>query len=274
MSLDCRDLVAIPGCANMSGQPGIPVTIHYEYRDNGAGVTSAPVVRYTNADGSIFIPPAGYVVTAGACAIEAREFDHVILCDPVTGDKVTLVIAYDAGTGVPHPVAYNMDGTPWGGLIPALVACPDSDAESDPVVMCDGTTTFIRWVVKKDGVPTGVFFDTDTAMVSYAPVGPAVPGQCGTVGDMRVYIERSIDDVSMADIAATTGSKRVLSVTVKQIVGNGEVHGDTGSGAPMSAGETWSWSAVSDGNTDTLVFSSLRFHAGTGEQHITATYLP
>ena len=271
MTLTCREITAIAGCANAPGQPGIPVTIHYEYRDNGAGVTAQPAVRYTDAAGAIFTPPVGYTVSAGACRVEAAEFDHTILCDPATGGKVVLVIAYDAGTGVPHVNAYDQAGLPWVGATSTLVAC-ETDLESDFVLMCDGGTTFLRWVIKKDGVPTGVVFDTDLSSAPYTVAGAPTVGECA-LSKLRIYLERNVGVVSISDIVAATGSDKILSVAVKQIAATGSVTADSGSGVPLSVGETWSWSAVSNGNTDTLYSSALTMDSGGGEQRITATYI-
>jgi hypothetical protein len=89
---------------------------------------------------------------------------------------------------------------------------------------------------------------------------------------LMIYLERNSGVVTMADIVATTGSQKVMSVTVKQISGVGSITGDSGSGVPMDAGETWSWSAVSDENSDHLSSSTLSMDAGGGEQRVTATY--
>jgi hypothetical protein len=58
--------------------------------------------------------------------------------------------------------------------------------------MCDGgTTPFIRWVVKKNGAPTGVSFDTNLSGAPYTPVGPATFGACAVPAN-RVIITDGI----------------------------------------------------------------------------------
>jgi hypothetical protein len=84
-------------------------------------------------------------------------------------------------------------------------------------------------------------------------------------------MQRNGGTVTMGDIIAATGATHVLSVTVKQISGVGEIQADSGSGVPMDTGETWSWSAVSDQNVDHLSASALTMIAN-GEQRITSTY--
>ena len=49
----------------------------------------------------------------------------------------------------------------------ASSGCPDTDNESDVIVMCDSGVTFLRHVIKKDGVPTGVKYDTTKANAPY-----------------------------------------------------------------------------------------------------------
>jgi hypothetical protein len=115
------------------------------------------------------------------------EFDKSILCDPVTGASIIVVTTY-SDTGVPTSTAYNIDSTPYGGAITALVSCPDQDVESDEVVMCDGgSTTFWRWVVKKNGVPTGVSFDTDLSGLPYVISGAVTPGTCAVA---QMFVEK------------------------------------------------------------------------------------
>lgn len=106
------------------------------------------------------------------------EFDHNILCDPATGERVIVVTSYSVA-GVPTVAAYTMGGLPYPGVITALADCGGSGEESDPVEMCDnGATSFIRWVVKKDGSPTGVTFDTRLDGSAYIPVGAVTFGNC------------------------------------------------------------------------------------------------
>jgi hypothetical protein len=56
-----------------------------------------------------------------------------------------------------------------------LENCPDTDVESDPQIMCDNGTTFMRWYEKSNGVPTINFYDRTLDYAVYAPVGPVTP---------------------------------------------------------------------------------------------------
>jgi hypothetical protein len=53
--------------------------------------------------------------------------------------------------------------------------------ESDSIEMCDEGTTFLRWFVKENGVPTGQYVDTDMNGGQYEPTGTPTPGACAVV---------------------------------------------------------------------------------------------
>lgn len=108
-----------------------------------------------------------------------KDFDKTTLCDPATLSPVLLITSY-SDTGVPTVQPYNVDGTPYTGLVSRLINCPDTDVESDAIPMCDTATqtSFWRWVVKKDGVPTGSSFDTTLSAAPYTPTGPINAGVC------------------------------------------------------------------------------------------------
>lgn len=182
MTVDCRQLTTELGC-RLSGGISTPVIIHYEYREAASGETVLYATRYTDADGVPIAPLPGDVFTPGSCS-PATEFDSVVLCDPVTDVPVIVVITYN-NIGVPTANGYNLDGTPYVGVIANLVQCPGVTTEADPQLMCDnGATTFIRWYVMDNGQPTGVFFDTDMAGVPYVPVGPVQLGSCSSLGTL------------------------------------------------------------------------------------------
>lgn len=168
----CAPNVALP----LPGGTGAPVT---------PPVAAIPVVTETCAgvanrlaDSRVeAIIPQGTVVYTKKCPTES-EFDTLSLCDPNTGLPVFVVTSYSS-TGLPSTTAYNIDGTPYGSPLSALVSC-DTALESDPLEMCDSATqtSFIRWVVKKNGQPTGVVFDTTLLGVAYAAAGPVSVGSC------------------------------------------------------------------------------------------------
>jgi hypothetical protein len=120
---------------------------------------------------------------------------------------------------------------------------------------------------------TRIFYPYDGSPAVDPYTGPFGPCERSLESKHLIYLERNGGVVTMADIVATTGSQKVMSVTVKQISGRGSITGDSGGGVPMDTGETWSWSAVSDENSDYLSSSALSMDAGGGEQRITATYV-
>lgn len=160
-------IVAVTRCDAVTGAP---VTI---LARSVAGVVS--VVGHIPASGALTAGP--YPGTLGAC--EGRsEFDHSFFCDPATGNKVLVTTTYSA-TGVPTVAGYDFPAlSPYAGSLAGLAPCPGAGVESDPLVMCDAGVTFIRWVVKNDGQPTGVVYDTDLAGVPYGASPTAVVGSC------------------------------------------------------------------------------------------------
>lgn len=96
-----------------------------------------------------------------------KDIEKVVLCDKNTDHKVA-VISDLTDPAAPIVTFWDLNtGAPWTGAIDDLVQCPDVDLESDPMEMCDGGVEFLRWIVKKDGEPTGAKFDTDKAGAPY-----------------------------------------------------------------------------------------------------------
>lgn len=139
-----------------------------------------------------------------------------------------------------------------------------------------GVVVLSRFVDEEIGVETQTRvmypYDGSAPISPYSgPFGPCVPATLPT--PHYIYLERNGGIVTMADIMATTGARQILSVTVKQISGVGVIQADSGSGVPMDAGETWSWSVVTEDHLEFLSTSALSMNAGGGEQRITATYI-
>ena len=110
----------------------------------------------------------------------AKDYEKVILCDVNTKHKVAVITDFTDPT---NPVVSYWDintGAPWTGDVDDLEACADTDTESDAVEMCDAGTVFLRWVVKANGVPTGVVFDTGLDGAPYVVSDPAgvTVGKC------------------------------------------------------------------------------------------------
>jgi hypothetical protein len=239
---------------------------------NGQAATSIPA-ELVPSD----CPQKVYVVNQPA-AESAIDREMQILCAP-DGTRVVIqnVTPADAPLGTaPTFETWNLDGSVWLGAIGTLVACNGSKLESDPQIMCDAGVTFLRHFVKSEGEPTGVKFDTTLAGVPYVVTDESLVsvGECPrTAARTLIYLEKNGGVLTMADIVAATGATKVMSVTVKQISGNGNVKADAGGGVPLSTGEIWSWNTISDGHSEGFEASALNIDAGGGEQRITATYV-
>jgi hypothetical protein len=211
---------------------------------------------------------------AGSTPTAVIDYEKATLCDPATGASVLVISAIDSLTGVPTPLAYNMDGTAYAGAIGDLVACDTPDIESDPVEMCDGgTQPFLRWFIKRDGVITGAV-DTSIAGLPYAPTGVTTIGECGVgLKPKLIYAHKNIDPArTMAQLfAAMTGATVIHSISVTQISGTGFVTGQTGGGFELLPGESHDWIATTLG-MESLHTSALLLNAGGGVQHVTAVY--
>lgn len=85
MSVACRDIEPVLGCAS-DGATFTPVLIHFEYRAAASGATVVHAIRYTNADGTVYTPPPGFIVTPGACVVPRVEVK-------VTGGGASLLVA-------------------------------------------------------------------------------------------------------------------------------------------------------------------------------------
>jgi len=151
-----------------------------------------------------------------------------------TGVQVMAITTVDPITKLPAVVRYNLaDMSVWTGDPATLGICgTDQQVESDPTYFCDGAVTFVRWVVKEKGQPTGVTYDTDLAGAPYTPVGTPVPGGCT---DQRMYDyenacfrDRSnIDNLTINGSVRRVTNKATGAVTVDYL-------DDTGAVLPMA----------------------------------------
>ena len=97
------------------------------------------------------------------CIQGERDFAEVYLCDVNNGHTVLIRTVLDHDTNTFVTTYFDLvTGTDWSGN-PAtdLVQCADSELESDRIKGCDNGTPVSKWVVKKDGEPTGVVYYTD-----------------------------------------------------------------------------------------------------------------
>ncbi|MCT7376076.1 hypothetical protein [Chelativorans salis] len=70
----------------------------------------------------------------------------------------------------------TLDGQPYEPAGEVKEKANSYDLEKE--VMCDGTETFLRWYVTRDGQPTDQFFDTKLDGAHYEAAGPVSAGEC------------------------------------------------------------------------------------------------
>lgn len=251
-------------------QPNASIDWTIEGTDcNGNALSHAsPHARYST------LPP-GFVQPVRICGTDSLDYEHFLRCAP-DGTQVVTVMSYKDPLA---PVASFFDATtaaPWTGDPATLTICPDKDLESDPIEMCDGATQFLRWIVKLDGQPTGVKFDTDMDGMPFTPAGPVTMGKCVApvvTQQHKIFHEKTGGTMSIADIVAATGAVSLLSVMFLQVSGTGSVMADSGGGAPLYTGQSWAWNVVSSPiSPETLMGSALSVDAQGGEVHVTAQY--
>jgi hypothetical protein len=102
-----------------------------------------------------------------------KDLEKVVLQDK-TNDHLVSVITDFANPALPVVTYWDINlGALWTGPVTNLVAVSGGDTESDPVEMCDSGVSFLRWVVKKNGVLTNMTYDTTLGMQPYTVTNPA-----------------------------------------------------------------------------------------------------
>lgn len=207
----------------------------------------------------------GCAVDGAGVAIGVVVLSKVV--DEVTGIETQVRSMYPYGGGAavtPYVGPFQMCGKP---EITTVVGCYQG-----------ATPVSIHYIhVTGGSAPSVIVTDTFGVIIAAATAANTTVGLCAIVPvetKHLIYLEKNGGVITMADIMGATGANRVLSVTVKQMSGQGQITADAGGGVPFDAGETWSWSVVSDQNIDTLSASILTLDAGSGEQRITAIYVP
>lgn len=171
----CTNPLFITNCGdvNPTPPPG-PVTLIGEDCDG------APVSVTGNAgEMTAVVQAPGTVFKVQVCD-NAKDYEKVVLCDATTNHKIAVITNF-ADPSAPDVSYWDLNtGAVWTGSVDDLETCPDSDTESDAELACDSGTEFLRWFVKKDGVPTGVVFDTDLSGLPYTVTDPAAVtlGKC------------------------------------------------------------------------------------------------
>src|SRR5690606_20861603 len=75
---------------------------------------------------------------------------------------------------------YNLDGTPYTDAIEEEIIPGAEDIKQQ--VMCDGSSSFIRWFVTVKGVEA-FHYDTNLDGDAFTPAGEVTVGSCGGAGD-------------------------------------------------------------------------------------------
>ena len=141
--------------------PVLPITLDGQDCDGEA-------LPATGMPGEIMqaVQPPGQVYKVQLCDT-AKDYEKTILCDTVTGHKVSVITDFTDPLA-PEVTYWDINlGAAWTGDVADLEACPDTDLESDAIEMCDEGVTFLRWIVKANGEPTGESFDTDLTGAPY-----------------------------------------------------------------------------------------------------------
>lgn len=154
---ECRDPVNAIVC-----QPTLePVTLEgIDCDGNPVPVTGEPgqITSVVQAPGTVF--------EVKICE-DDRDFELSCGVDPATGHTIQTAYKIKNGAFVLIARIDTVTGAEWTGDATTLEGCGGTKFESDPVEMCDSGVTFVRWIVKKDGEPTGTKYDTDLSGAPY-----------------------------------------------------------------------------------------------------------
>lgn len=166
---------------------------------------------------------------------ESHMFCVVDAAGDATGQRVMAITTIDPISKIPSVKYYDVaTAALWGGDVTTLTTCgTDQQVESDPTYLCDNGTTFIRWVVKEKGEPTGVVYDTDLVGAPYVVTGTPISGDCS---DQRVFDYENacfrdpsnIDNPTIAGAVKRATNRATGMVTVEYI-------DDAGTVLPMTA---------------------------------------
>ncbi len=277
---------------NAHALPALPIApapaLTMQLSDKGAAIgkdcagVDLPPVPIVGAVQTVPHPQAVQLVKiCSPTATLDREYSTLCAQD---GTKVLVVTAWDTTAPLataPTVEAYTLAGAIYSGDRTLLTDCGTEKLDMVSEPYCSGglqyeRVSFYSVSTTPPALVSTLWRDASGAVVAEPSAGAL--GACPALVDDRkvlIYLERNGGVITMADIVAACGTIHIQSVTVKQISGDGAVSGDAGSGVPLSAGETWSWSAITGNDAwDHLGASALMMAAGTGEQRITATFIP
>lgn len=124
-------------------------------------------------------------VAAGGAGVDSEV---VLLCDPVTGQRVVVIYRYDETTGALVSVsATNPDGTAYAGALNSLVACEDAETYVLQHTICDNGVQKLVRVCFNNCVPGVVTYLNPDLTPAAAPLDFDLVsvGECPTLSELK-----------------------------------------------------------------------------------------
>ena len=237
------------------------------------------------------IPHPDHVQRVTICRPDgAVDREVAVWCDSDTGEAVTVVTLWPAEAAVGSPPiveTYTAFGLPWTGDVLKLTKCAPRDLDPVTEQVCVGGQSYTRTT----------FFDADLHTVSWvvwqdvtgapvaAPTGTAKLGACADVTPIKVAwlaLDLSlpysgegpppIGAITGTALQTLLGSTALLSITVKQYRGTGQVIGAAGTYVSMERGETWSWGSHGADQEDVLDPNFSLLAGSGGGMRLIVTY--
>jgi hypothetical protein len=137
--------------------------------------------------------------------VNGIDTEMLVVCDPVTGERVYLRYQFDALTGAAISVGtYNADLTPYVGDPLLLVACPDVDMSPIQYAICDdGVQKLVRVCFNNCTAGATTFYNLDGTLTT-APLDYNLV----TLGECQENCQ-SVEARCMCDDVAGNGSNIV-----------------------------------------------------------------
>lgn len=188
-----------------------------------------------------------------------KDFEKTILCDKNTGNKVVVEYVYDTVLGSRVITYWNIitNSVYSGNPATDLITCSDIDVESDSIEGCGDGQSVIQWVLKKDGIPTGVVYYTNLAGTVIPTPLTFVIGKCPEI----VAPPEVPNGITYIDDINVNNPQPVIvkSLTItKQSGGDIEISFDGGTTFPLiiKANGSRTWGNINQSGLDV---SNMRF---------------
>lgn len=159
--------------------------------------------------GGIFqsVPHPDFVQRVEICAnTAAAQTPQInVLCDPLTGAQVIVVVTFDPNTLLPTIAAYNLDGTAYVGVIASLVSCPGELLDiTEGLPWCDAGTTIVPYTVWDVTVSPPVLVSViwaDLTGLVVIPSGAQTPGACSVAVPTNPVMDTNIQVVPQGGVS-------------------------------------------------------------------------